>query len=386
MAVRKLGVPQTTAGGFTKPPSGKPEDKKLRKGPPLPVGVQYRVPDEKSMLPSERELLKSLDWQPGQPVPLDLPQILAASSQDAISQVATRFEQEAEGRIPDVQGLEQYEEVSIDDLSDEHQAAIADLVSQAEAPVVAPKRTASKLIKTLPEATRQRAKRALAAAQRQMAADVEESKEYKGVDPGVRRVLQQTEQVDDQAEAEAPAADSTGLTTSHTHCLRCGFPADQLDLIQITEEDKTLWLQSLVSDQPYRKKLYYYGNKVAVALRLLCTDENDAIVAQIRRDLAEKRYDDRRIIEHQHRYTVALSLVWIDPPAPAESIEFPASLQAWSGAAENALDSVRSVYEAVYTGDGPLRSAAMERIVNQAVRDFMALTHKLESLAYATDF
>lgn len=371
-----------------------PATPQRRMAPPLPVGVHYTVPDAKLLPPQDRALLKSLDWKEGEPIPADLPNILAGA--DAVSALVDEYTSDDDRRIPQVaEQSVSLAEVAINSLPAEHreevEAFMQDVQAELSSAPKKPKPAASPA--RVSPAVRERAKQALLRAKEQQARDVaaqQANREFAGVDPGVRRVLENTEVLQEspeeaeepqEAAAEVKATD-TGLSSAHTHCLRCGFPADKPDLVDVTESDKLLWLQSMVGDQPFRKTFSMYGGKVTVTMRLLTPSEQDMITAQQWRDLAEERYAKPDYIQFQERYIVALSLVAVR--VNDDDYQFPESAEGWQ--TDDEKDRVRNIYQYVYTGDGPLKSTPLARIVSQSLRDFFALTNKLEAMAYAADF
>ena len=377
---KPIGKP---AQRFTKPPAAKSNTglhpltgrKPDHVGKPLPVGIgqAIEINDIKHLPPEYRPILERLNWKPGEPIPAELPQILADEREAAA--VAAVYEREAVDRIPDVpeQPFE-ITDTSFDSLSDEKQQEIIDTLQRDQAHRAKLKN--EQALQALQQAKERRAQQS----------------EQAQLNPKLRSVLQNTQHVEleddrEQAADEEQPADtevpSAGLTEVPKHCNRCGFPVGEIDLVKITEEDKLLWLQSLVSEMPFRHRFSYYGGKLRITLRMLSVADQDAILAQINRDCEQKRYPLTDRYEFSNRYTVAMSLAAIE--VNGEEYSSPTSLALWEAQLESGENLVFNIYDSVYGGD-LLKSPSLARMVNQSLRDFIALTHKLESLAYAEDF
>jgi hypothetical protein len=371
-----------------------PATPQRRVAPPLPVGVHYTIPDAKLLPPQDRALLKSLDWKEGDPIPSDLPEILAGTA--AVNALVDEYTSDDDRRIPQIaEQSVNLTEVALNSLPAEHREEVEAFMQDVQTelsgdakkpkPVISPPRVSPSV--------REQAKQALLRAKSQQTRDIaaqQANSEFAGVDPGVRRVLENTEVLQEspdepeepQEAAAQPKAADTGLSSAHTHCLRCGFPADKPDLVDVTESDKLSWLQSMVGDQPFRKTFSMYGGRVTVTLRLLTPSEQDMITAQQWRDLAEERYAKPDYIQFQERYIIAMSLVAVR--INDDDYQFPERAEGWQ--VDDEKDRVRSIYQYVYAGEGPLKSTPLARIVSQSLRDFFALTNKLEAMAYAADF
>lgn len=379
MAIRNIGPSQPPAPttGFSKPPAGM-LPKQIG---PLPAGVSYTVMDEKLIPPEQRQQLHELGWESGQPIPSSLAGILNPEEMpDEVRKLQAMYA--SEERIPDVPaGDVRIKTAKLEELPDDRQTAILEALRRDT------------------EMRKQMAREALASAKVQHAADTAKAAEYAGVAAPLRKTLMNTEKipVDDdrkpkQATAaaaveptvedatEAAAAPSTGLDRKHTQCLRCGFPDDQQDLVVITEDDKLMWQQSLVGEQQFRREFVYYGGKLLVELRALSPEEQDEILACLRRDVDSGLVSRDDGAELHLRYSIAVSLLRYC--VGDADYRFRPQLQDWGA---TPVARVRSAYEAIYVS-GPLKSFSVARIVGQSLRSFGDLCAKLETMAYAPDF
>lgn len=354
----------------------------------MPMVEGVHVPDPRHLPPEDRKRLESLGWKPGQAIPTNLPQLLAEEVPAEVAELQAAYDAYDPTPAPPTRPVN-FASVPVESLTPEHQAEIGQSVMSAIQALQQPQTQAPKA--PAPQVQPARVAAAFEAAQ-QMHAAQQAAPRYEGLNPSLAAALRNTQQVpviDDRttaapALAAAPQTAATGVELKHVKCARCGFPAHQEDLVVLTETDKLQWLQTLGSDHQFTREFNYYGSRgVSITLRTLSAAEHDAIVAQVHRDVGEKRYESADRLEFHERYMSTLMLQQLRV-ADKEPIAFPRTLAAYANGGDT-TDLVRQIYEAVYI-NGPLQVLATARLVNQALRDMIMLTHKLEAAAYDPDF
>lgn len=360
----------------------------------MPMVEGVYVPDPRHMPPEDRARLMAMGWKPGNAIPTNLPQLLAEELPPAVTQLQDAYN--AQDPVPPAPAVPiDFTPVPIATLPPARQAEIDKAVASALTAWQQPQAQQPAAVQQ-PAVQPSRVAAAFATAQR-MHEEAKAAPDLGQLNPALAKTLRNTQRVDvvndvpaaapgpAQAEAappDAPAA--TGLEPKHVKCARCGFPAGQEDVVKLTESDKLQWLQTLGSDEQFFREFTYYGNRgVRVTLRTLSPDEHDAIVAQVHRDVAEQRYMPADRLNYHERYLCSLMLRQLQI-GDNEPTVFPKTLLAYSPDGDK-TDLVRRVYEALYI-TGPLQVLATARLVNQALRDMVSLTHKLEAAAYDPDF
>lgn len=244
--------------------------------------LPLRVGRIESITDIEKLQFRKIGWEPGQPAPVNLA--------EAIELLRLEAEREAVLRppvAPDTPPAVPKQIVDIDDLPAEHQARLRDALRYA---VELEDRLDR--VPVIPQAA-----------------------------PGLREALElsarvEVDGVEDVDDTAPPVSngETSGLNTARAAiCPQCHFNQDNTDVIDVSEDDKYAYLQSLLSGSPFRRRVPIFGGVVSLILRSLTTDEATAVDAQMMDDLKHDRVDTQ-IEFHTARlyYRTALGVERID--------------------------------------------------------------------------
>lgn len=316
--------------------------------PARPIGVGYVTRDSK-LLPSEKEALLKMGWKEGDPIPVNLAELLAAQGGGTdptdISLPASSADVE---RTPMSPG-EVLRGASILENAKEAAQATAGMAHADES-----------------------VQRAMAAARNTGDPDVEI--------------------VDDTANGTTDAGESqseTGLEPPLLRCPHCDWDLSFRDGYEITEGDKQRFLQGILGQTAFRKSYEVCGGNLRVVLRSLTPTELDSCFEQAYLERRGGRFESPdAYFEVINRYRLSLQLVSIETDGEVNH-HFPDTLAGWEErlgkpADETADLPVKRISEFIFTR--VLRTESLNRIFGNIAGSFNRLIAKLEANAHNSDF
>ena len=131
----------------------------------------------------------------------------------------------------------------------------------------------------------------------------DKQKEYKALETEVLDLLEGKEEPARQGE-QSPVDASAQL------CPNCSWDQSQREVVEVTEEDKEMWLKHLLSGTRFIKEYRLFGNRVMVVLRGRTVAEQDLIMQQLGDDQKKngEPFTPQMYLYWWSRYALAASL------------------------------------------------------------------------------
>lgn len=338
---------------------------------PLPTGSLI---EPKSLTPLEREVLSKLNWRPGDPVPADLPTILADAARPP-----------GDNELPvglDTPPLKPLQEnlVDISKLSAAKQAELEQAIRQAAAQQEALRQQQAAMIPDAAPSVNQ----ALAAAQgfapiedlSLPPAPATQPTTPTATTPTATTPTATTTRPVPTTVSETPVA-RAGLD-HQTHCPQCSWELTQPVVAEPTRDDKLMFLQALLGHRRFYYDKRLLGGHIQVRFRSLTSLEVDAIYQQIAADVKAGKLEGQIGLAFAvSAYRMALSL---------DSVRF---LGAGGGQVCNVPElggdqTVESI--TTYVNSQALQAAALRNAVSSEYAKFSRLLERLEANADSPDF
>ncbi len=331
---------------------------------PLPANMSNQMPFAPGAIirgfqptPGEQAKLEEYGWKPGDPVPENLPELIAAAEASAKKNLPLP--------IPiDTPPLRLPTEQPIDALTPDHQRNIF--------------------------AALQAAKDADEDAKRIARAGVKEA------GPGINEAIAAANVVDDRAQqtyagTEQPKRESpTGAVFEKTHCQHCGWELRMSSPPEPSEEDKFVFVQSVLGGVPFTKTVKAFNDQLFVTTRSLSVPEVDLCHKQVyyEKELGEviTPFD---VTEAVVRYRMCLQLVQLK--GAGMDFDLPDSIESW-------IESLKMSGIEIPKGHTPLRvikewvdkhifkTETMIRLISTIVADLNRLLVRLEANYLNSDF
>lgn len=331
--------------------------------PPLPVGKPMIL---KSPSPGERAVLEELGWQEGQPVPDNL---------GALIQEAKRSAANVEEMAPPIPlntpPLQMPKEQDINQLPQAEQQRYLDIVQQAMA---------------------------VTRAQYEQSQTVEQSMvdaAGAGVNNAIREAMTSADSVEVVNDLKAPAYSSGAPKPARQekeeeelrYCPNCGWDVHEKEVIQITEQDKEVFLQAVLGGIPFVKTYSCYGGRLQITIRTLTPAEIDLCFQQRMLDVnAERIKTQADELEILTRYRAALQIVEIRTDVNVQ--RFPRSLNDWVAQVPtdktNEDTALPAIWKAFQTQ--ACQNEMRHRSVMTSVFKFNQLVRRLEDNSANPDF
>lgn len=331
---------------------------------PFPPGAILR---EFKPTPAEQAVLEQYEWKPGDPVPDNLADLRAAAIKEAQRNLPLP--------VPvDTPPLTLPAERSIDSLTPDAQAEIIAAIKAA--------------------------KQADVDAQRIRRMQIEDAP------PGVNEAIEAAAVVDDREETTyagtnvAKRTSLTGARLEKTHCDHCGHDLSQPSVADPTDEDKFVFVQSVLGGVPFSKTVRAFGDRLLVTARTLSVAEVDLCHKQVylEKELGEvvTPFD---VTETVMRYRLCLQLQQIR--GAGMEFDLPDSIEGWKKAladagSETVLKSTSPEGRTIthtplraikaWLDENVFRTETMIRLVSVIIADLNRLTVKLEANYLNTDF
>lgn len=250
--------------------------------PPLPAGKPMVL---KKVSPSERAVLSRFGWKEGDPVPSDLAEIISDIGQDL------------KNPPPPV---------------------------DLKTPVVSIPKEID--IKDLPESEQDKYMQILAAlsdakVEQSLADELDSTLVKTAQDPiGVNNAIRAASGMGVQLELEDDSTESGEKTVSakqsgSAYCPHCGWDQSNKEVIQITEDDKISFLQSVLGLKPFEKLYTVMGGRLSIVVRTLTPDELDTCFQQLVLDRKSKTtVNPLEEAENLARYRASIQIVSVTSP------------------------------------------------------------------------
>lgn len=167
-------------------------------------------------------------------------------------------------------------------------------------------------------------------------------------------------------------------------CPRCGHDLTSNELVEVSDADKLLFIESVLSGKPMFKTYKLLGGNMLLTVRSLTIEEADAVMLQVYIDGNNDRvvtYYDR--VETLNKYRTCLQVAKID--FPTEEISLPKHMSEWDVDAEGKADTaVYYIWEKFRKMVD--KSDALHRIMVASVAEFNQLQLTLETRAADPNF
>jgi hypothetical protein len=262
---------------FSTPPAAAP----VMQGtmPLAPGKVFIRKPS-----PAETTVLEKFGWEPGDPVPANLAEVLADAEREATD--VNSMPPPVDLRTPP---LRIPKEQNLYDLPPEEQAKYADVISlmqQAKQEAVEEKELSQSFVSNSDgRVDNNSINQAIATA----------SKPAKTLPLTI---------VDDTA-----TVPETNAKSEPVFCKNCGYNQAKSDVVEVTEEDKIQFLVSLLGLKPFIKRYSLFGDRLSVTLRTINPVEADMCFRQLYIDRKKNRVANQaEEAENLARYRAALQV------------------------------------------------------------------------------
>lgn len=335
--------------------------------PPLPVGMPMRV-DAKGLTPMEKENLLQIGWKPGDPIPDNLAEQVAALQIQA-KREATDISTMPPPAAPDLPPLKMPKEIDIAQLPDQERAKL-----QAALKEVGDTATAmEEARKNAPPPT---------------------------VSPGVRNaamgiVDREVKIEDDLKETREERINETksdtaipesGTTTQDQAklCPHCSYDLSRPDDTEVTEPDKQTFLQATLGNVPWVKAFSLLNDQLHVTIRQLRPVEVDACYMQGHHEADTGKHKTAADFwEQVNRYRMVLQLT--DLRSAQNITSFPNSLEDWGGKPEDPNPTtLPEILSQVY--EKAIMTESVNRILFGTIQRFNRLVAKLEANVENSDF
>lgn len=256
----------------------------------LPVKQGAVISGNTKLTDSEKKMWEAAGWKPGQPIP--------AHMADHVEAERRRIMAEAKNALagsPDSKPFKAPEEVSFGDLSPERQRMLINEVKTAQARLVDPKayeatKTDEGPVLEVYDSRKNKTQQVIEKQNLPTLADlqritVEGAKRLASPDVAAPA----PEDKKESAPVNEPDNVAGGVP-AQTHCQHCGWPLSNTD-IHASEEDKYIFLQSILGQVRFEKEYQLFGGKMKVVFRTLSTAESDLVYRQMAIDMKNGKVD-----------------------------------------------------------------------------------------------
>lgn len=322
---------------------------------PLPVGGVMRV---NSLLPEEEAVLVPAGWKAGDPIPENMADILADMSENVKSAVA---DEEESLEFPEIPVLVMPDEVPLESLPREHQEATQKAIAAAlaGAKVAAAQRDEQSLLDR----------------------ELQSGQIAGSVAAAVKAAGSAGDDIPIVNDLEEPK--HTESVANGLPCRRCGHPAGQACEIEVTDQDKFEFVQSMLGLQPFRKTVEILGGRLKLTIRTLTPEELELVWKQVYSDYRNGQLQNQLDENERLRaYTTALRITAIT--GLAQRVTIPQTLAEWRTVVKATDESLIAAIWKQFRAIVPTES--MYRLFTTAAADFTKLVLKLEANSTNPDF
>jgi len=362
----------------TPPPASAPQ----RNGPPLGVGEVVKAIDPKELTAGERATLESVGWKEGEPVPDNMPEILAAQA-EAKASVGGPLPPPVDPSTPPVKLQVQDISELPADKQDEVRQKMAEALGQAEA-VKQDEQQAARAA-AMPDVARKMVSAAM---------NPKDTGPAEQVDRPATRTVPDADYTPDQGSVERAEQIEEQLPKPQAgpaYCPHCNWDMSRKDIEPPGEADRASFLQALLGMKPYTKKVPLMGGAFSVSFRTLTTAESDAAFSQAMADRdAHEFISELDFWEKVNRYRMYLQIFEIDREG-RQKIELPDGLDKETNPNSAAhwklpegVAPLKAIEQYVLTNVLPNESVA--RIVQVELNRFNQQVSKMEAMVDDTDF
>lgn len=369
------------------PPISKAAAKMLPGENRLPLGLGEVIYTD-----SERAEHAALGFKPGDPIPPDLPNIIAAYTREA-----TDFDSmptAAKDRILKQPKLKLPKETSIKDLPPAKQRELLEAVADVKAKYKAMMEAKASMIEGAGPGINEAIAMAAAGINVENdlmdpAAGVEALKAGKAARLAPEPHEEQEQDAEPVRGGQTPPEGSQGPSQrSMEQCPRCSWLLSQPDTVEVSQEDKYAYVQSILGGKRFMKKIPLMGGQAEVTFRSLTSHESDMSYIQYALDAREDVEQGRTkpISEYWNNlygYQLAMSLHSI---RCADEVMVPeiGQCQLDEALLTGSHTRLRAYYKLLM--DDVLVIDSLRKMVSLAFQHFTAVLSKLEAKAEDPDF
>lgn len=214
-------------------------------------------------------------------------------------------------------------------------------------------------------------------------------KQFETVAGGVN--IPKTVIIDDLAEmAQAESGQKRPETTKGSEskqCPHCGWDTSKKEVVEITDDDKFDFVQSVLGGQRFKKVYHLFGGKLRIVFRTLTTVESDMAYKQIIID-AQKDINTRVIGDTSFYWKTLMAYRAVMAVEKVESdlnmLEVPPIAEIDADPVEPPNTKVYGLFENLVEQIMP--NEAMRNAIAHTYSEFNDLCEKLQSMAESKDF
>ena len=312
---------------------------------PLPPGEKIILTD------AEREFMEKAGWQEGDPIP-DLSVFLTAVRSE---QEAATAKLAASGTQPPTQTV-----VDFDGLSEEKQKEIMEAFNQAK--------TAQEEEPVVPAGAAPGVAEAIHAAH--------------SINEGIEVVDDPSQNIDEDEDEDEDEESVTGVDISEPRtCPHCGW-----DYAEPGDNDKRLFLASVIGGTRFHKDVELFGGAVSVRYRTLTTEESDLALRQTSFDFRDGKVPDQGEVYRVYtNYRMAMAITSITTPSVVHDLPELADIE-WDKPPEGEDEQTALPILEARLNDTVLSSESMRRVVGLEHQRFQRLVERLEARVDDPDF
>jgi hypothetical protein len=254
----------------------------------------------KRVSPGERAVLERFGWKDGDPVPDNLATIIADAAMDAVD--LDNMPPPVDMRTPALKLPQEVDMSKLPEAEQDKYAQVLASLTDAKLKVLAEEELQASFVSddpTVNSASINAAIRAAAEPTNLFKDDTKDADYASGVK---------------KPEANA-SEESVQQTSGPKYCNHCGWNQAMDDGIEVTEQDRIGFLQTLLGLQPFSKTFSLYGGRLNVTVRALTPDEVDMCFRQVFLDRSKDRTTNHaEEAEALARYKTCLQIQEITGP------------------------------------------------------------------------
>lgn len=364
------------AEGFSQPPPATPDPSPGMQGQlPLPSG---HIVSAASLTAHERKMLESVGWQPGKPIPGNLPEILAEVQQQARQESYDTQSMPPPGDPSQVPPLKMPAEQRLEEMSPQDQARIKAALAEAE-------QLAARGPQQFQPGGQGVGDAAAGVVHRQVdmgptVADDRQSDAYASGEPKHRAPTPDATAETQQAAHQSQTALPQG---GPKHCPHCSWDLAMPDPVEPTAADKQSFLGAILGSKPWQRSYELLDGKLSITFRQLTPDEVDLCYTQVYAERRKGKVDTMMDFwEQLTRYRSCLQLV--DFRSGEDLVRFPTSIEEWGGATSSEATPLPQIMQQIRSE--VVKTESLQRIVSTTAARFNRLAAKLEANIETPDF
>jgi hypothetical protein len=348
---------------------------------PIPLGAPVAV-DADSLTEREKKDLESVGWQPGDPIPNNLAELLAELSNSATD--VENLPPPADMKTP---ALEVPKEVDIASLPQDKLQQVKQALEDAKNWDQQRKEQE----RLTPAESDPSVAEALRFSQQEGGTQVEIKNDLPQQTPKPTADKIKTQKPYDQNQKTEPQPETPQTSAETKACPNCGWDVHNDGVEEVSETDKGAFLAALLGGKPFTKIFELFGGGVQITVRELMPQEVDAIYMRASVELEDEgpMSDpiERRIVFNEivNRYRLILQIVDI---RTSESIKtLPQSLEEWTPEAQSDKERSSMLPEiAKQVHKEVIPTESLVRVVANCVVRFNKIANRLEVNASNENF